>query len=66
MILLSNTHSVICTNSHLADASNFFKNFKIKMIKINNGYNSNNLLIAQFSWFIKRLLPEFMSGFKRK
>ena len=66
MILLSYTHSIICTNSHLADASNFFKNFRIKIIKINNGYNSNNLLIAQFSWYIKKLLPEFIGGFKLK
>lgn len=66
MLILSNTHSIICTHSNLAAASNFFKNFKIKTIKINNGYNSNNLLIAQFSWYIKKMLPEFLSGFKIK
>ena len=66
MILLSNTRSIICTNSHLVDASNFIKNFKIKLIKIDNGYNSNNLLFAQFNWYIKKLFPEFLGGFKFK
>ena len=66
MILLSNTRSIICTNSHLVDASNFIRNFKIKLIKIDNGYNSNNLLLAQFSWYIKKLFPEFLGGFKFK
>ena len=66
MLLLSNTHSIICTNSNLVNASNFIKKFKIKTIKINNGYNSNNLLVAQFSWYIKKLFPEFLGGFKLK
>lgn len=66
MLILSNTQSIICTHSNLADASNFFRNFKIKTIKINNGYNSNNLLIAQFSWYVKKMLPEFLSGFRNK
>ena len=66
MLILSNTHSIICTQSNLANASNFFTNFKIKTIKINNGYNSDNLLIAQFSWYLKKMLPEFLSGFRKK
>ena len=66
MLLLSNTKTIICTNSNMTDASNFVKNSKIEIIKIDNGYNSDNLLFAQFNWYIKKLLPEFFGGFKLK
>ena len=66
MLLLSNTKTIICTNSNMTDASNFLKNSKIEIIKIDNGYNSDNLFFAQFNWYIKKLLPEFFGGFKLK
>ena len=66
MLILSNTRKIICTNSHLPDASNFIKNFKIRLIKIENGNNSKNLLIAQFLWYIKKILPHYLGGFKLK
>ena len=66
MLILSNTRKIICTNSHLPDASNFIKNFKMKLIKIENGNNSKNLLIAQFLWYIKKILPTYLGGFKLK
>ncbi len=66
MLILSNTKKIICTNSHLPDASNFIKNFKLKLIKIENGNNSKNLLIAQFLWYIKKILPAYLGGFKLK
>ena len=30
---------------------------------IYNGYNSSNRTIANYSWFIKSILPEFLGGF---
>lgn len=67
MLLLSNTKKIICTNSHLPDACRFInKNKKIKFIEINNGYNSNNILIAQYLWYIKKNMPTFLGGFKEK
>jgi hypothetical protein len=66
MLLLSKTKTIICTNSNMADASSFLKKSKIRIIKINNGYNSNNLIFAQFNWYIKNFLPEFFGGFKLK
>jgi hypothetical protein len=67
MLLLSNVKKIICTNSHLPDASKFISNFKkINLIKIENGNNSENLLIAQFLWYIKKNLPYFLGGFKLK
>tara|TARA_B100000787_G_scaffold37112_1_gene26109 strand:+ start:33 stop:1067 length:1035 start_codon:yes stop_codon:yes gene_type:complete len=66
MILLSKVKKIICTNSHLPDASNFMNNFnRINLIKIDNGNNSENLLIAQFLWYIKKNIPQFLGGFKK-
>ncbi len=64
MFLLAKTKSIICTNSNMADASNFVSKDKKKIIRIHNGYNSNNILIAQISWYLKKILPEFLGGFK--
>ena len=65
MLVLAKTDRIICTNSHLPDACTFInKNLNSKLIKINNGNNSNNLLIAQFLWYVKKTLPKFLGGFK--
>ena len=64
MLILSKTKKIICTNSHLPDASNFITNFKITIDKINNGNNSNNILVAQYLWYIKKILPKSLGGFK--
>ena len=65
MLLLAKTKKIICSNSHLPDASKFISYpKKIKLIKIKNGNNSENILIAQCLWYIKKNLPEFLGGFK--
>jgi len=65
MLVLAKTDRIICTNSHLPDACTFInKNLNSKLIIINNGNNSNNLLIAQFLWYVKKTLPKFFGGFK--
>jgi len=66
MILLSKVSKIICTNSHLPDASKFIRNSnKISLTKINNGNNSENLLIAQFLWYLKKNIPQYLGGFKK-
>ena len=64
MLILSKTNKIICTNSHLPDACKFI-NKKIKLIEINNGNNSKNIFIAQFLWYIKKILPKFFGGFDK-
>jgi hypothetical protein len=65
MILLSKLKKIICTNSHLPDASKFISKYsKIKLVKIENGNNSENILLAQFLWYIKKSLPKILGGFK--
>ena len=64
MLLLKNTKKIICSNSHLPDASIYFNKKLIKNIQyIQNVNNSNNILIAQFLWKIKNILPKFLGGF---
>ena len=66
MLILSKTDKIICSNSHLPDASNFISYpKKIRLIKIDNGNNSENILFAQFFWYLKKSLPEFLGGFKK-
>jgi len=66
MLILSKSDKIICTNSHISDASKFINyGKKMKFIEINNGYNSSNVLIAQYLWYIKKILPSFFGGFKK-
>ena len=67
MMLLSKTKSVICSKSHLSEASKFinFKNEKFKLFEIDNGYNSKNIIIAQFLWYLKGSLPRILGGFDK-
>jgi hypothetical protein len=64
MICLSKTNHILSVSSNLADASIFFNNKKIPVTKINNGLNSNNIFIAQILWYLKKILPGFLGGFK--
>ena len=67
MLLLSRVKKIICTNSHLPDASKFISNFKkINLVKIEIGNNSENILVAQFLWYIKKNIPNFLGGFRIK
>tara|TARA_B110000971_G_scaffold118548_1_gene121447 strand:+ start:2045 stop:3082 length:1038 start_codon:yes stop_codon:yes gene_type:complete len=66
MLLLSKTKKIICTNSHLPDACKFInRRKKIEFLEVNNGYNSNNVLIAQYLWYIKSILPVNLGGFDK-
>ena len=64
-MVLAKTDKIICSNSHLPDASKFISYpKKIKLIKIDNGNNSENILIAQYLWYLRKNLPEILGGFK--
>jgi hypothetical protein len=62
MLLLSETKHILCTESNLSEAAIYFSKKKIKVTKIFNGYNSKNIFIAQFKWYIKKNLPKFFGG----
>jgi len=64
MLCLSKTDHILCVQSNIPNASIFFANKKIPVTKINNGFNSNNIFIAQIFWHLKKILPNFLGGFK--
>tara|TARA_Y100000992_G_scaffold302227_1_gene275545 strand:+ start:102 stop:1130 length:1029 start_codon:yes stop_codon:yes gene_type:complete len=66
MLCLRSTNHILYVSSNLADAAIFFSNKKIPKTKIDNGFNSNNIFIAQILWYIKKLIPSFLGGFKIK
>ena len=64
-MLLLKTLIELFALAHLPDASVYFnKKLKNKLHLIDNGNNSKNILIAQFLWKLKIILPSFLGGFK--
>jgi len=65
MLLLSNVNYLLFVESNLPEASLFYSKNKIPFTKIFNGFNSKNIFVAQFLWYIKSKLPFFIGGFKK-
>ncbi len=66
MMLLSNVDHLIGVRSNVVLAAKYFSKKKIKYFEIKNGFNSNNLFIANIKWYLKSVLPHFLGGFKIK
>ena len=66
MYLLSETNGIVCSESHIPDAAKFINFYKsdFKLYKINNGFNSDNIFLSRFLWYLKKILPENFGGFK--
>ncbi len=64
MICLSRTNHLLGVSSNMISAAKFFSKKNIKCTLINNGFNSDNIFIAQILWYVKRILPNFLGGFK--
>tara|TARA_B100001057_G_scaffold476121_1_gene543680 strand:+ start:10424 stop:11455 length:1032 start_codon:yes stop_codon:yes gene_type:complete len=64
MLCLSHADHLLYVSSNLAEASLFFSKKKIAVSKIDNGLNSSNVFISQFYWYLRKLLPKFLGGFK--
>ncbi len=67
MHLLSKTDGIVCSESHIPDAAKFVNYHRpnFKLFKIDNGFNSENIIYAKFLWYVKKILPEFLGGFKK-
>lgn len=64
-ILLSKCDSFIFLNSNISSASMAFNlNPNQKKYKIDNGFNSKNIFISMFYWYLKKILPNYLGGFK--
>ena len=66
MLLLSKLDTLICSRSNVSQlASLISKNKNFKAYEIWNGVNTNKILLGLFLWDIKRILPEFLGGFRK-
>ncbi len=62
-LLLSKCDYFIYLNSNISSAAlSFNLNNNQKRIEINNGMNSKNILVSQFLWYLKSILPKKLGG----
>ena len=67
MLILSKLKYLICTTSNLSQASCLISKNNMNYMEVEeNGWNSNNLLIAQFKFYVRDILPFFLGGFKKR
>ena len=66
MLLLGSVDHITGIESNLITASKYFSKKKITFFKIENGYNSPNIFIASFKWYLKKLLPKAFGGLNYK
>ena len=64
-IIMSKCQSFLSSETNISNFINIImKNNKPKFYKIENGYNSTNEYYAMWLWYLKRILPSFLGGFK--
>ncbi len=67
MLVLSKMKTLICSRSNVSQlASLISDNKEFEIYEIWNGFNTNNIILGLFLWDLKRILPEFLGGFKNK
>ena len=65
MLILSKTDYLFFSSSNIPSCAMFFSKKKIPHAIIDNGIQGN-IFFSQFSWYIKKNLPEFLGGFKNE
>ena len=63
MLILSKADHIIISGN-LSVAALYFSKRKIKTNEVFNGFNSNNIFVAQILWYVKSILSPNMGGFK--
>ena len=63
MLNLGKTDYMLFAPSNIPEAALFFSNKRISYKLIDNGLKGN-IFVSQFSYYLKRVLPEWMGGFK--
>ena len=64
-MLLSKCDAFLFSNSNVSKAVIGFNfNTKQNRYEMNNGFNSKNIFISQFLWYLKKILPTSFGGFK--
>ncbi|NMN67067.1 hypothetical protein VP91_00002000 [Candidatus Pelagibacter ubique] len=65
-ILLSYCSGLTFVKSNVSSAAILFSRKKIKLHPLFIGYNSRNKYISKWYWYFKKILPEWMGGFRLK
>ena len=65
-LLMSKLNYLICSRSNMSQVASLMLRKDTNVFEIWNGYNPNKIFFSQFNWIIKKYIPEFMGGFKRK
>ena len=66
MLLLSKLNKLICSRSNVSELAVLLsENKDFEVYEIWNGVNTNKILLGLILWDIKRLLPEWIGGFKK-
>lgn len=65
MLVLSRTNFLLFATSNIPYAAVFFANHKIPYAIIENGMKGN-IFTSQFSWYLKKILPALLGGFKNQ
>ncbi len=65
-LLMSKLNYLICSRSNMSEVASLMLNKDMRVIEIWNGYNPNRILYSQFNWKIKKYIPEYFGGFKKK
>tara|TARA_B110000305_G_C19462967_1_gene655824 strand:- start:4257 stop:5315 length:1059 start_codon:yes stop_codon:yes gene_type:complete len=65
-ILMSKLDFLICSRSNMSEVASLMLRKKTNVMEIKNGFNPNKILISQFNWYIKQLLPKVFGGFEKK
>jgi hypothetical protein len=67
MLLLSQCHYLIYSESNIIEAAKLYNLNKNQMLyKLDNGYNSSTLFIARWLWYIRSFLPSYFGGFTKE
>ena len=64
-LLMSKLNYLICSRSNMSEVASIMLSNKLKVFEIKNGFNPNKILYSQINWYIKKLLPETLGGFKK-
>ena len=65
-LLLSKCDILVASKTNVILSALMFSNKKKKLLLIDNGLNAKNILLAKFSWEIRKLLPRSVLGLKNK
>ena len=65
-MVLSRCNTFLYSNSNVSKAVIGFNfNNSQKRYEMDNGFNTKNIFISQFLWYLKKMLPQSLGGFKK-